>query len=72
MSIAGYFPDILAKVNKNGTPVNAIILPSLIGMIFILTGKTATIIVISTFGAVLLYIISMVSLFILRKKQPNL
>lgn len=72
MSRAGYFPDILAKVNKNGTPVNAIILPSLIGMIFILTGKTATIIVISTFGAVLLYIISMVSLFILRKKQPNL
>jgi len=72
MSRAGYFPAGLAKLNKQGTPVNAIILPSLIGMIFILTGKTATIIVISTFGAVVLYIISMVSLFMLRKKQPEL
>lgn len=72
MSRAGYFPAVLAKVNKQGTPVNAIILPSLVGMIFILTGKTATIIVISTFGAVVLYIISMISLFMLRKKQPNL
>jgi len=72
MSRAGYFPAMLSKVNKNGTPVNAIIIPSLVGMIFILTGKTATIIVISSFGAVVLYIISMVSLFILRKNQPNL
>jgi ethanolamine permease len=72
MSRAGYLPGILAKIDKNGTPVPAIILPSLIGLIFVLTGATSTIIVISSFGAVALYIISMVSLFILRKKQPNL
>jgi len=72
MSRAGYLPRVLSKVNKYGTPVPAIILPSLVGLIFVITGKTATIIVISTFGAVVLYIISMLSLFILRKKQPNM
>lgn len=72
MSRAGYLPKVLSKVDKNGTPINAIILPSLIGMIFVLTGATSTIIVISSFGAVALYIISMISLFILRSKQPEL
>jgi ethanolamine permease len=45
---------------------------SLIGMIFVLTGQTAVIIVISSFGAIALYIISMISLFILRTKEPKL
>ena len=72
MSRAGYLPSILSKIDKNGTPVPAIIIPSLVGLIFVLTGATSTIIVISSFGAVALYMISMVSLFILRKKQPNL
>jgi ethanolamine permease len=72
MSRAGYLPRLLSKVDKNGTPIPAIILPSLVGMIFVLSGATSTIIVISSFGAVALYIISMASLFILRKKQPSL
>lgn len=72
MSRAGYLPKFLSKVDKNGTPIPAIIAPSLIGLIFVLTGATSTIIVISSFGAVTLYIVSMISLFILRKKQPNL
>lgn len=72
MSRAGYLPKFLSKTDKNGTPIPAIILPSLIGMIFVLTGATSTIIVISSFGAVALYIISMISLFILRNKQPEL
>jgi ethanolamine permease len=72
MSRAGYLPGFLSKVSKNGTPIPAIVVPSLIGMIFVLTGATSTIIVISSFGAVALYIISMLSLFILRRKQPDL
>jgi ethanolamine permease len=72
MSRAGYLPRLLSKVDKNGTPIPAIILPSLVGMIFVLSGATSTIIVISSFGAVALYMISMTSLFILRKKQPSL
>jgi len=37
-----------------------------------LTGKTAEIITISVFGALTLYIISMISLLQLRRKEPNL
>lgn len=72
MSRAGYLPKFLSKVNSKGAPVYSIITMSLIGMIFVLSGQTAIIIVISSFGAIALYIISMVSLFILRNKEPNL
>lgn len=72
MSRAGYLPKFLANTDKKGTPIAAIIVPSLIGLIFVLTGATSTIIVISSLGAVALYIISMTSLFILRKKEPEL
>lgn len=72
MSRAGYLPKFLSKVNSKGAPVYSIVIMSLIGMIFVLTGQTAVIIVISCFGAVALYIISMISLFILRKKEPKL
>lgn len=72
MSRAGYLPKFLSNVSKKGTPIPAIVLPSLIGILFVLSGQTSTIIVISSFGAIALYIISMSSLFILRKKQPNL
>jgi ethanolamine permease len=43
-----------------------------IGIIALLTGKTAEIITISVFGALTLYIISMIALLQLRKKEPNL
>ncbi|MEO6893802.1 MAG: ethanolamine permease, partial [Ginsengibacter sp.] len=43
-----------------------------IGIIALLTGKTAEIITISVFGALSLYIISMISFFQLRKKEPEL
>lgn len=72
MSRAGYLPKFLSKTNSKGSPVYSIVIMSLIGMIFVLTGQTAVIIVISCFGAVALYIISMISFFILRKKEPNL
>jgi ethanolamine permease len=72
MSRAGYLPKFLAKTNSKGAPVYSIVIMSLIGMVFVLTGQTAIIIVISCFGAVALYIISMISFFILRKKEPNL
>ncbi len=72
MSRAGYLPKFLSKTNSKGAPVHSIVIMSLIGMIFVLTGQTAVIIVISSFGAVALYIISMISLFILRSREPEL
>ncbi len=43
-----------------------------IGIVALLSGKTAAIITISVFGALTLYIISMVALLRLRKKEPGL
>lgn len=66
-------PSILGKVSpKFQTPANALIGNMIIGIIALLTGKTAEIIVISVFGALALYIISMISIIILRKKEPDL
>jgi ethanolamine permease len=54
------------------TPANALTVNMIIGMFALLTGKTAEIITISVFGALTLYILSMVSLLRLRKKEPEL
>jgi ethanolamine permease len=43
-----------------------------IGIVALLTGKTAEIITLSVFGALTLYIISMISFFKLRKNEPQL
>ncbi|WP_010237043.1 ethanolamine permease [Clostridium arbusti] len=72
MSRSRYLPKFLSKVNEKGSPITAIIIPSLIGMLFVLLNNTATIIVISSFGAIALHAVSMISLLILRKKEPNL
>jgi ethanolamine permease len=43
-----------------------------IGIIALMTGKTSEIITISVFGALTLYIVSMIALLRLRKKEPLL
>jgi ethanolamine permease len=43
-----------------------------IGIIALLTGRTSELITISVFGALTLYMISMISLLRLRKKEPQL
>ena len=42
------------------------------GFVAILTGTTSQIIILSVLGAVIMYGISMLSLIVLRKKEPNL
>ncbi len=69
----GNAPKILGKINhKFKTPANALIFNSIIGVIALLTGKMDEIIIISVFGALTLYIISMISVIMLRKKEPAL
>lgn len=69
----GYIPKALGKVNKNfKTPANALIVNTVIGIIALMTGKTGEIITIACFGALTLYIISMIAFFALRKKEPEL
>ncbi|MCV9388433.1 ethanolamine permease [Reichenbachiella ulvae] len=68
-----YISPWVGKVHpKTQTPVNALIANMLIGIIALLTGKTGEIITIACFGALTLYIVSMVAFFALRKKRADL
>ena len=68
-----FAPAILGKVNPRfQTPANALLLNMGFGIVALLTGKTGEIITMSVFGALTLYIISMISLLRLRKKEPAL
>ncbi|MBT8220702.1 MAG: ethanolamine permease [Bacteroidia bacterium] len=69
----GYAPKILGKIHpKFRTPSNALIFNTIVGIIALFTGKTGEIITIACFGALTLYIVSMVSILKLRKKEPDL
>lgn len=69
----GYAPNVLGEVNTRfQTPANALLFNMVIGIIAVYTGKTADIITIAVFGALTLYIVSMIALLRLRKTEPNL
>jgi ethanolamine permease len=69
----GYLPDFLARVNhRYQTPHWALIIGGLVGFLAIFSGKTDQIIIMSVLGAIVMYILSMISLFILRTKEPTL
>ncbi len=68
-----FAPKILGNVHsKYKTPANALIANMVVGIIALFTGKTGEIITIACFGALSLYIISMISLLVLRKKEPEM
>ncbi|GAB6154190.1 ethanolamine permease [Desulfosporosinus burensis] len=73
MARTGYLPKFLAYVDpKRHTPVWALLVPGLVGLGVVLTGQTAIVITIAVIGSVALYMLSLISLFILRSKEPNL
>ncbi|VAW38335.1 Ethanolamine permease [hydrothermal vent metagenome] len=69
----GFAPAVLGKVqSKFKTPANALVINMIIGILALATGKTSEIITIACFGALVLYIISMISFFALRKNNPEM
>ena len=69
----GYAPAFLGKVHRKfKTPANALLANMGLGILALLTSKTGEIITIAVFGALTLYIISMLSLVELRTKEPDL
>lgn len=82
MARAGYLPAFFAKLHPTRkTPHWAILAGGVIGIIAIYSDSfiqiggqplTANIVTMSVFGAILLYIVSMLSLFKLRKSEPDL
>jgi ethanolamine permease len=68
-----FAPARLGKIHsKFHTPANALLVNMVIGIIALLTGKTTEIITISVFGALTLYIFSMIALLRLRRNEPQL
>lgn len=71
LSRSGFLPGFLSSVNaKFQTPHWALIAGMLVGLLSLFTGTTDKVIIISALGAVVMYCISMISLFKLRK-QPT-
>lgn len=62
-----------AKIHsRTQTPVRALLLNSALGLLALFTGKTGEIITLSVFGALSLYILSMISVLVLRRVEPEL
>jgi len=73
MARSGYLPRGLAKVNHRfKTPHWSVVAGGLVSFIALLTGTTSQVIILSVLGAVVMYLMSMVSLFLLRRQEPAL
>ena len=72
-ALCGFAPQALGTTHPTfKTPAKALLFNSGIGIILLLTGRTGELIIIACFGALSLYIISMIAFLRLRAKEPNL
>lgn len=70
---SGYLPRFLSDVNHRfQTPHWSMIVGGAISFIALFTGTTDQVVILSVMGAVVMYIMSMISLFVLRVKEPGL
>jgi ethanolamine permease len=70
---AGYAPRVVGEVNaRTRTPVAALLANFAIGLVVLLTGKTQLIILVAVFGALTLYLLSMLAIIVLRRREPAL
>jgi ethanolamine permease len=78
---AGFLPPGLAKLSRFQTPHRAILAGGVVGIAAIFSDNlislqgmtlTAAMITMSVFGAIVMYIMSMLSLFKLRRSEPHL
>ena len=82
LSRAGYLPEMLGRIHPRlGTPYMAILAGGVVGVAAIFSDQlvtfggqslTANIVTMSVFGAIVMYILSMASLFKLRAAEPRL
>jgi basic amino acid/polyamine antiporter, APA family len=71
MSVDRLFFKRASRVNQGGTPVTALFLSTLVGIVFVL-GSFERVIAMLSFFFVANYTLSYSSLFILRKREPNM
>ena len=72
MSRDGLFAKTAATVNQGGTPTVALFLSATVSVIFIFFGQTfGTVITILAFFFVANYMLSFISVFVLRRREPD-
>jgi len=72
MSRDGLFTQKAAVVNVGGTPTVSLFLSALVALLFIVFGQTFdTVITVLAFFFVANYILSFISLFVLRRREPD-
>lgn len=72
MSRTGYLPKFFSKLNSRKTPLWALVIPSVVCLSAALTGLTDMVITIACYGSVVMYTVSLLALFVLRHKEPEL
>ncbi|HEV1993865.1 MAG TPA: APC family permease [Candidatus Acidoferrum sp.] len=72
MSCDGLFFRRAARVNPGGTPVLALFLSTVVGVLFLLTGTFERVIAMLSFFFVANYALSYASLFVLRRREPQM
>lgn len=73
LSRSGYLPSAFAKVGKKRqVPYMALIVGGLVGLLSLFFFDTSQLVIIATIGAVVMYIVSMLALFKLRKNKPEM
>lgn len=70
MGRAGYLPKLFSRLNRNGAPVFGLLIPSALALCLCLTGKTAVMVTISVFAALILYALVILSDIRLFRKKP--
>jgi APA family basic amino acid/polyamine antiporter len=72
MSRDGLFAKFTARVNAGGTPTAALFLSTIISLLFIVFGETfEKVITVLAFFFVANYTISFISVFVLRRREPD-
>ena len=72
MSRDGLFIRKAAEVNEGGTPAVSLFLSALVALLFILFGRQFNVVItVLAFFFVANYILSFISLFVLRRREPN-
>ena len=72
MSRDGLFINRVATVNPGGTPALALLLSAVVAILFIVFGRTfEKVITALAFFFVANYVLSFISVFVLRKREPN-
>ena len=73
LSRAGYLPAWLSRLNRRfQTPHWSLVVGGVVGYMALFSGTTSNIIILSALGAIVMYIVSLLSLFRLRRIEPGL